>query len=247
MDKEEDKKRDENPTDCVKEGSPDMATLLLQGGTETHSKVPSQGSADSIIRLMPREGSPSEAQHLDDSPGTTHRSSLPRFSGAQELGWLENKEMQKNDRFPVIPSKKNYRGTHAQRADQLGFLMAILAGIVLIGVWFVVRFEGEKEKNLKPAPIDGEQVEAMEARQKAPRPGVNGKMKISINEQRKRMDELLEQARMENRAEVSPQTGPDAEATSTNGAISTELLEPPAENFNDPNWIPDSLKEKATP
>jgi hypothetical protein len=141
--------------------------------------------------------------------------------------------------FPSSRGKKNYRGSHAQRADQLGFLMAILAGIVLIGIWFLVRFEGGKGKNLEPAATDLEQV--------APRPGVNGKMEISVNHQRKRMDELLEQARMENRVEASPQADPDAEATSTNGAISTELLDPPAENFNDPNWIPDSLKERATP
>jgi hypothetical protein len=72
-------------------------------------------------------------------------------------------------------------------------------------------------------------------------------MEITINQQRKRMDEMLEQARMENRTEEPPQTGPDAEETSTNGAISTELLDPPAENFNAPNWTPDSLKERATP
>jgi hypothetical protein len=247
MEKDADKRGRENPTDIVKEGSPDMATLPLQGRAETHSNVPAQGATDSIIRLLPREGSPSEAQHLGDSPRATRSSSLPRFSGPQELGWLENKETQNNERIPVIPPQKNYRGTHAQRADQLGFLMAILAGIVLIGVWFLVRFEGGKEKNLEPAPIDGDQAAAIEAPQKAPRPGVNAKMEISVNQQRKRMDELLEQARMENRAEEPPQTGPDAEASSTNGAISTELPEPPAENLNDPNWIPDSLKEKATP
>jgi hypothetical protein len=247
MNKDEDKNRNETPTDHITEGSTDMATLPLQGGAETHSKVPSLGAADSIIRPLPREGSPSEAQHLGDSPETTRRSSLPKFSAPQELGWLENKETQDNDRLPVIPPQKNYRGTHAQRADQLGFLMAILAGIVLIGVCFVVLFEKEKGKNLEPAATDLEQVAAIEARQKASRPGVNGKMEISVNHQRKRMDELLEQARMENRAEAPPQADPDAEATSTNGAISTELLEPPAENFNDPNWIPDSLKERATP
>jgi hypothetical protein len=245
MNGDEDKRRNENPADFLKEGSPDMVTLPLQGGAETHSKVPSQGAAGSIIRLLPREGSPSEAKNPDDSPGVTRSSSLPKFTGPQELGWIENKETQDKDRLPVIPSKKNYRGTHAQRADQLGFLMAILAGIVLIGIWFLVRFEGGKEKNLEPAATDLEQVAAIEARQKASRPGVNGKMEISVNHQRKRMDELLEQARMENRAEEPPQTAPDAEATSTNGAISTELLDPPAENFNDPNWIPDSLKERA--
>jgi hypothetical protein len=247
MNKGEDKNRNENPMDHITEGSTDMATLPLQGGAETHSNVPSQGAAGSIIRLLPREGSPSEAQNPDDSPGVTRSSSLPKFTGPQELGWIENKETQNNNRMPVIPPQKNYRGTHAQRADQLGFLMAILAGIVLIGIWFLVRFEGGKEKNLEPAPIDVEQVAAIEARQKAPRPGVNAKMEISVNQQRKRMDELLEQARMENRAEELLQTGPDAEASSTNGAISTELPDPPAENFNDPNWIPDSLKEKATP
>jgi hypothetical protein len=247
MEEDEDKRGRENPTDIVKGGSQDMATLPLPGGAETHSKVPSQGAADSIIRLLPREGSPPEAQNLNDSPGASRSSSLPRFSGPQELGWLENKETQNNKRFPVFPRNKNYRGSHAQRADQLGFLMAILAGIVLIGIWFLVRFEGGKGKNLEPAATDLEQVAAIEARQKAPRPGVNGKMEISINQQRKRMDEMLEQARMENRAEEPPQTAPDAEATSTNGAISTELLDPPAENFNAPNWTPDSLKERATP
>jgi hypothetical protein len=245
MEEDADKRGRENPTDIVKEGSPDMATLPLPGGAETLSKVPSQGAAGSIIRLLPREGSPSEAQNPDDAPEATRSSSLPRFSGPQEVRWLENKETQDNNRFPVIPRTKNYRGSHAQRADQLGFLMAILAGIVLIGIWFLVRFEGGKEKNLEPAATDLEQVAAIEARQKSPRPGVNGKMEISINQQRKRMDEMLEQARMENRAEEPPQTAPDAEATSTNGAISTELLDPPAENFNDPNWIPDSLKERA--
>jgi hypothetical protein len=239
MEEDADKRGRENPTDILKEGSPDMATLPLPGGAETLSKVPSQGAAGSIIRLLPREGSPSEAQNPDDAPEATRSSSLPRFSGPQEVRWLENKETQDNNRFPVIPRTKNYRGSHAQRADQLGFLMAILAGIVLIGIWFLVRFEGGKEKNLEPAATDLEQV--------APRPGVNGKMEISVNHQRKRMDELLEQARMENRVEASPQADPDAEATSTNGAISTELLDPPAENFNDPNWIPDSLKERATP
>jgi flagellar biogenesis protein FliO len=247
MEEDEDKRGRENPTDIVKGGSQDMATLPLPGGAETHSKVPSQGAADSIIRLLPREGSPPEAQNLNDSPRATRSSSLPRFSGPQELGWLENKETQDKDRFPIIPRKKNYRGSHAQRADQLGFLMAILAGFVLIGIWFLVRFERGKEKNLEPAATDVEQVAAIEARQKAPRPGVNAKMEITINQQRKRMDEMLEQARMENRTEEPPQTEPDAEATSTNGAISTELLDPPAENFNAPNWTPDSLKERATP